>query len=379
MQNLEAIQVFWPAAVTGLLCSFLASILIVVTKRWHGAFSMDGTNGVQKFHTLPTPRIGGIALLVGAVATWWALPVHTLLGQETRHLLGLILLGALPAFGAGLLEDVTKKVSVKARLLATAFSGLLFALLSGYWINGVNLPGVDFLLALAPIGILFTAFAVSGIANSVNIIDGFNGLASGVVVLMLLTLATIAFRVDDFVVLNLALGGVAVVLGFMLLNFPKGFIFLGDAGAYCLGYFVAVLAVALAMRNVGAVCPWAMLLVCGYPFIETLFSVYRRLGRKRRRNPGTPDASHLHSLVYRRVVSRKLMPNAPAWQRNAITSPFMWAYSAVPMLGAIFWPESLGMVAAWLVLSFFVYQRAYRRMVRLSIYFRKPAHMAHQQ
>lgn len=379
MQNLETFQVFWPAAVTGLFCSFLASLFIVATKRWHGAFSMDGTNGVQKFHTLPTPRIGGIALLVGAVATWWALPVHTLLGQETRHLLGLILLGALPAFGAGLLEDVTKKVSVKARLLATALSGLSFALLSGYWINGVNLPGVDFLLALAPIGILFTAFAVSGIANSVNIIDGFNGLASGVVVLMLLTLAAIAFRVDDFVVLNLALGGVAVVLGFMLLNFPKGFIFLGDAGAYCLGYFVAVLAVALAIRNVGAVSPWAMLLVCGYPFIETLFSVYRRLGRKRRRNPGTPDASHLHSLIYRRVVSRKLLPNAPAWQRNAITSPFMWVYSAVPMLGAIFWPESLGMVAAWLVLSFFVYQRAYRRMVRLSIYFRKPAHMAHQQ
>ncbi|WP_334120267.1 MraY family glycosyltransferase [Limnobacter sp.] len=338
---------------------------------------MDGTCGVQKFHTIPTPRIGGIALLAGAVGTWWALPSHTALGEETRHLLGLILLGSLPAFGAGLIEDITKKVSVMARLLATALSGFAFALLSGYWISSVSLPGVDFLLALAPIGILFTAFAVSGIANSVNIIDGFNGLASGVVVLMLLTLATIAFRVDDFVVLNLALGGVAVVLGFMFLNFPKGLVFLGDAGAYSLGYFVAVLAVALAVRNVGAVSPWAMLLVCGYPFIETLFSVYRRLGRKRRRSPGTPDASHLHSLIYRRVVSRKLMPNAPAWQRNAMTSPFMWVYSAVPMLGAIFWPESLGMVGAWLVLSFFVYQRAYRRMVRLGIFFQKPVRLAH--
>ena len=134
---------------------------------------------------------------------------------------------------------------VKARLLATALSGLAFALLSGYWISGVNLPGVDYLLAWAPVGLLFTAFAISGIANSVNIIDGFNGLASGVVVLMLLTLSAIAWRVDDFVVLNIALCGVAVVLGFMLLNFPKGLIFLGDAGAYCLGYLVAALAVAL--------------------------------------------------------------------------------------------------------------------------------------
>lgn len=376
MQTIEVNSIYWLAILHGIVAAFSAATFLVCTKQWHGAFSMDQAKGIQKFHTMPTPRIGGVALLAGALAAWLALPGHTQQGQETRELLGLVLLGGLPAFVAGLLEDITKKVSVKARLLATALSGLAFALLSGYWISGVNLPGVDYLLAWAPIGLLFTAFAISGIANSVNIIDGFNGLASGVVVLMLLTLAAIAWRVDDFVVLNIALCGVAVVLGFMLLNFPKGLIFLGDAGAYCLGYLVAALAVALTIRNPGAVSPWAMLLVCGYPIIETLFSVYRRLSRKCRRNPGTPDASHLHSLVYRRVVSRKLIPYAPAWQRNALTSPFMWLYAAVPMLGAIFWPQSLVMVVAWLALSFFVYQRAYRRMVRMGVFFRKPVRMA---
>lgn len=376
MQTIEVNPIYWLAILSGLVAAFSTATFLVCTKQWHGAFSMDQAKGIQKFHTMPTPRIGGVALLAGALATWLALPGNTQQGQETRELLGLVLLGGMPAFVAGLLEDITKKVSVKARLLATALSGLAFALLSGYWISGVNLPGVDYLLAWAPVGLLFTAFAISGIANSVNIIDGFNGLASGVVVLMLLTLAAIAWRVDDFVILNIALCGVAVVLGFMLLNFPKGLIFLGDAGAYCLGYLVAALAVALTIRNPGAVSPWAMLLVCGYPIIETLFSVYRRLSRKCRRNPGTPDASHLHSLVYRRVVSRKLIPNAPAWQRNALTSPFMWLYAAVPMLGAIFWPQSLAMVVAWLALSFFVYQRAYRRMVRMGVFFRKPVRMA---
>ena len=376
MQTIEVNPIYWLAILSGLVAAFSTATFLVCTKQWHGAFSMDQAKGIQKFHTMPTPRIGGVALLAGALATWLALPGNTQQGQETRELLGLVLLGGMPAFVAGLLEDITKKVSVKARLLATALSGLAFALLSGYWISGVNLPGVDYLLAWAPVGLLFTAFAISGIANSVNIIDGFNGLASGVVVLMLLTLAAIAWRVDDFVILNIALCGVAVVLGFMLLNFPKGLIFLGDAGAYCLGYLVAALAVALTIRNPGAVSPWAMLLVCGYPIIETLFSVYRRLSRKCRRNPGTPDASHLHSLVYRRVVSRKLIPNAPAWQRNALTSPFMWLYAAVPMLGAIFWPQSLGMVVAWLALSFFVYQRAYRRMVRMGVFFRKPVRLA---
>jgi len=372
MQALGVSHIAWMAIFAGFGGSLVTALLLVLSKRWHGAFSMDSAHGIQKFHTTPTPRIGGVALFVGTLCTFFALHYsqsgHGL--KEIYNLLGLVLLGAVPAFAAGLLEDITKKVSVKARLLATAFSGLVFALLSGYWVNAVHIPGLDTLLALAPVGILFTAFAVSGIANSVNIIDGFNGLASGVVVLMLLTLAVIAFRVGDTVVFNLALCGVAVVLGFMVLNFPKGLIFLGDAGAYSLGYFVAVLAVALTLRNPATVSPWAMLLVCGYPIIETLFSVYRRATRKRRRNPGSPDASHLHSLVYRRVVSRKLLPGAPAWQRNAMTSPFLWTYSVVPMLGAIFWPQSLGMVVVWLLLSFVVYQRAYRRMVDLAVFFR---------
>lgn len=252
MQTIEVNPIYWLAILSGLLAAFSTATFLVCTKQWHGAFSMDQAKGIQKFHTMPTPRIGGVALLAGALATWLALPGNTQQGQETRELLGLVLLGGMPAFVAGLLEDITKKVSVKARLLATALSGLAFALLSGYWISGVNLPGVDYLLAWAPVGLLFTAFAISGIANSVNIIDGFNGLASGVVVLMLLTLAAIAWRVDDFVILNIALCGVAVVLGFMLLNFPKGLIFLGDAGAYCLGYLVAALAVALTIRKVGS-------------------------------------------------------------------------------------------------------------------------------
>lgn len=363
MQNLGVVQDIWPAALTGLVCALLTSVLIVATKRWHGRFSMDNTNGVQKFHTVPTPRIGGLALLAGFLGAWFVM--------SDSKLLGLLLIAALPAFAAGLLEDLTKRVSVKARLLATAGSGLLAVSVTGYWVSNVHVPGLDWFLAFAPFGILFTAFAVAGIANSVNIIDGFNGLASGVVVLMLLTLATIAYRTNDIPILNLALVGAAVVVGFMAVNYPRGYIFLGDAGAYTLGYYVAMLAVALAMRNPLDVSPWAMLLVCGYPFIETLFSIYRRLSRKRRHNPGAPDASHLHSLIYRRVVSRKLVPGAPAWKRNAYTAPFLWIYSFIPMLGALFWPESLNMVIGWLLISFVVYQRMYRLMLCLTAYFRK--------
>mgnify|MGYP006146195979 CR=1 FL=1 len=365
-----AMSLVWSPALAGLVFTFLAALAIVLTQKWHGKITFDAAQGIQKFHTIATPRIGGLSLIVGLACAWLFLPF----GGVRQNLLGMLLLGALPAFVFGFAEDLTKRISVRARLLATATSGLLAAWLTGYWVSFVNVPILDSLLALAPIGLLFTAVAVAGIANSVNIIDGFNGLASGVVILMLLTLAIIAYRVDDIAITQLALLGVFSTFGFLIINFPKGHLFLGDAGAYFLGYYVSVLAVALAMRNPLDVSPWAMLLVCGYPVIETLFSVYRRVTRKRQQNPGTPDASHLHSLVYRRIVNRRLLPYAPAWQRNAATSPLMWLYAAMPMLGAIFWPHSMAMILVWLLLSIVAYIHLYRRMLVLGIFFRRRAH-----
>lgn len=357
----------------GLAATLVCAAFLAATKRWHGELSLDASCGIQKFHTTPTPRIGGLSLLAGALAVYLSLGSTGFEGELKRSF-GLLLLACLPAFAFGLMEDFTKKVSVKARLLATLFSGALGCAALGNWIGPyTNVPGLDYLLAFAPLGIAFTAFCIAGVSNSINIIDGFNGLASGVVVLILGTLAIIAFKVADPLVGILALLGAAIALGFMLVNFPKGYIFLGDAGAYSLGFYVAMVSVMLTSRNPSEVSPWAMMLVCGYPVIETLFSIYRRVTRKRKHHPGAPDASHLHSLVYRRIVSRRLLPGAKPWVRNAATSPFMWAYAAVPMLGGVFWPASLVMVICWLVFSFVLYQQSYRKILSLNVFFFREA------
>ncbi len=358
----------WPLFGWALVCAFSLSVLLVITKPLHGRFSLDSSGGIQKLHAYPTPRIGGLAITLALFLAWWFIPQSTSAERETRHLLALLLIGLLPAFLAGFVEDITKQVGVRARLLATAASGLWAALLTGYWVSCVHIPGLDHLLAIPVVGLLFTAFAVAGVANSVNIIDGLNGLASGVVVLMLLTIGVIAFRVGDMPMLYLALLGAAVTFGFLCVNFPRGYLFLGDAGAYTLGFYVSMLCVMLAMRNPLDVSPWAMLLVCGYPVIETLFSVYRRMTRRRKHHPGAPDASHLHSLIYRRILSRRLMPGAPAWQRNAFTSPALWIYAMVPMLGAIFWPSSVALVLAWLAMSVVLYCALYRRVLKRFVF-----------
>lgn len=120
-----------------------------------------------------------------------------------------------------------------------------------------------------------TALAVAGLANAINIIDGFNGLAAIVATMMFLSLALVAFHVGDVFVLSCALVMAGAILGFFLWNFPGGHIFLGDGGAYLIGFMLGELAVLLTMRHT-EVSAWYPVLMFIYPIFETLFSIYRK-------------------------------------------------------------------------------------------------------
>lgn len=304
----------------GLLVSLLVSLLLVLTKRWHGHLSMDHTVGVQKFHTKPTPRIGGVGVAAGLLAAWALAPA------DVNVLLEPLLIAGVPAFAAGLLEDITKRVGVRERLLATMFSGGVACWLTGIALNRVDIPLVDDLLAWGPAAVMFTAFAVAGVANAVNIIDGFNGLSSGTVLVILAALGSIAgLQGDAPLALSCAVLA-AAVLGFWLVNFPLGKIFLGDGGAYLVGFALAWLSVLLLMRHPN-ISPWLVLLACAYPVTEVLYSVWRR--RRQRQPTGAPDSLHLHSLVKTQLIMRWL----PHWNprmRNAAVSPLMWLFAALP-------------------------------------------------
>lgn len=109
----------------GFGASLLVALLLVLSQNWHGHFSMDGIAGVQKHHEHPTPRIGGVAVVLGLLAVW------AFAAANVQAILGPMLLASLPAFAAGLLEDVTKKVGVVPRLLATMISGAVAWYLTG--------------------------------------------------------------------------------------------------------------------------------------------------------------------------------------------------------------------------------------------------------
>lgn len=350
-----------------LLCSFALSaaltlFLVRFSKKAGRLVADHDLSGPQKFHATPVPRIGGVGIVAGALL---GIAVAQARQPDAAGAVGLILLAcAIPAFAAGLVEDLTKAVSPAKRLLATAFSAALAFWVLDAQIRRSDIPGLDDLVAYTAGALLVTVVAVAGIANSVNIIDGFNGLASMCVVIMLAALAYVAYQVGDPLIGALALAGIGAVLGFFVWNFPAGLIFLGDGGAYFLGFFVAELSILLLARN-PEVSPIFPLLVCIYPVFETLFSIYRRKF-VRQVPPSTPDGIHLHSLIYRRMMrwavgdrSAKAMT-----RRNSWTSPYLWLLCMSAVMPAVLFWDSTALLSAFLFLFGVTYVALYWRIVR---------------
>jgi UDP-N-acetylmuramyl pentapeptide phosphotransferase/UDP-N-acetylglucosamine-1-phosphate transferase len=342
------------AAGWGFSVTFISCIFLVLTKRWHGFLSMDAAEGIQKFHTAPTPRVGGVPIILGVlVACAMAAP-------ELQKILLPIVLAGMPAFIFGLAEDLTKRVSVMKRLLATFASGVLAWMITDYSLGRVDVWGFDALLQFTAVSVVFTAFAVGGVANAINIIDGFNGLASTASSLAFLGYALIAYQVGDYTLASVSLMLAACVWGFFWVNWPLGKIFLGDGGSYFVGFALAWIAVMLLDRN-ESVTAFAVLLVCVHPVIEVIFSIYRR--KIKRVHPGHPDRLHFHSLVKQRYV-RRWFPSLSTGLRNSITGLLVGGMTLTSAVIGNFFYESLSLsIAAFFVLGL-GYVAIYARMVR---------------
>lgn len=351
-------ELFRYDAFVALLASFGTCLLLVLTKKWHGSLSMDSSTGIQKVHTSPTPRIGGIGIAIGVFAGF-AASSHGVAAAEKRAILSAILLAGIPAFIFGLLEDLTKKVSVKTRLLATMASGVLGWGITGVSLTHVDIPGIDFILSFTLVSVIFTAIAVGGVANSINIIDGLNGLTAGTAIIILAAFGFIARHVGDIPLAFTCLIIAGAVIGFFLINWPNGKIFLGDGGAYFLGFSIAWVAVLLPERNHN-ISPWTSLLVCSYPIIEVAFSIVRRALREGY-SPTEPDFSHLHSLANKRW-SRKIFSKFSKSTQNGLTSPFLWIYAAIPCTLAVLTYQSRLLTALSFLASFLCYLLFYSKL-----------------
>ncbi|WP_283151030.1 MraY family glycosyltransferase [Silvimonas soli] len=345
--------------------AFLVSMWLVRSSHLHARFSSDSDlAGVQKFHVWPVPRIGGLAIVVALLSCWVALWYRA----KTEQLFFLhMLLVVLPAFASGLFEDISKRGGVVLRMSCILFSAMLAWWLLGIRVVRLDISFIDSVMSIPAISFVFSVVALAGVTNAMNFIDGYNGLSAAVAAIMLAGIGYVAFLNGDHLIWSLAAGGIGACLGFLFWNWPRGLIFLGDGGAYLLGFWIAASAILLIARNPG-VSPWFAFLLVIYPVVETIFTMARRLSRQA--NPGLPDAAHLHQLVYKRLMRWAVGSPDPRHKvfRNSMTSPYLWLLSSLGVIPAtLFWSNTFALQCS--VVMFIV---AYIWLYRCIARFRAP-------
>jgi UDP-N-acetylmuramyl pentapeptide phosphotransferase/UDP-N-acetylglucosamine-1-phosphate transferase len=359
--------------VTAFFSSLLCALALISSFGRHRHLSADATSGgPQKYHVRPVPRIGGVSLFFGVCA---AAISGYFSAAESVSLLMLLLLASLPAFGSGLIEDLTKAVTPRVRLACAAVAAGLGVWLLDARLMHTGMPWADAALGFVPLSIALTLFIVAGISNAINIIDGVNGLASVCALTMLAATAYVAFQVGDSAIVFAALVLCAALLGFVFWNYPHGLMFLGDGGAYFLGFMLAELNLLLVMRH-PEVSPMFALLLCIYPVFETLFTIARRLLRVGRRSAKLrsafmPDSLHLHSLIHRRLVRSSFFTAGErrSTMRNAMTAPYLWALCLLSVLPCVLWWDDTAVLMQFAVAFVVAYLALYRAIVR----FRTPS------
>jgi len=225
-------------------------------------------------------------------------------------------MASIPVFFGGLIEDIFKNVGVAQRLLLTMISAAIAACIidKGLILYHVDVVWMDKLLSIEVISLLFTLFAVGGFTNAINLIDGYNGLVGGVMIVALTAITIAAFLLNDAMIAVISIIMIGAILGFLVWNWPRGKIFLGDGGSYFIGFISAELCLLLMHHN-PTVSPWFPLAIFIYPVIETLFTMFRRTFIHKTANT-EPDASHLHQLIFKFLLNRNQLKQCKNQVKN---------------------------------------------------------------
>jgi UDP-GlcNAc:undecaprenyl-phosphate GlcNAc-1-phosphate transferase len=326
----------------------------------------------QRFHIGSVPRLGGLAIMVGVFLGWALVAGSGALGLNLNvkgswPLVWPWFVLTLPAVLGGAFEDVTQRISVLYRLGLTAVSAGLACWLLDISVVRLGISFVDNWMLGAPyMGIALAVLAICGLPHAFNIIDGYNGLAGTVAVMICLAIVHVALQLGDRQLAAMLICLAAATAGFLIWNYPRGLIFAGDGGAYLWGVVIAVASIMLVQRH-PTVSPWFPMLLLIYPVWETLFSIYRKAVRGT--SPGVADALHFHQLIYRRIVRSVFHDDASRQMlmRNNRTSPWLWSFALLTMAPAVlFWDNTLVLMICC-ALFVVIYVSAYMMLIRFKV------------
>lgn len=218
--------------------------------------------------------------------------------------------------------------------------------LLGVWLPRTDIPWLDLLMPHWALGVPITLLVTVGMSNGFNLIDGVHGLAALTAFAAAIALGLISSQGGYVLMVELTAMLAAGIFGFFLVNYPLGLIFLGDAGAYTLGFVLSWFGIAVLLR-VPEASPWAILLTMFWPVADTLLAIHRRS----RRNASTtaPDRLHVHQMVMRTLEicifgrNKRHIANPLS---TAVLAPFV---VAPPIAGVLLWNNTGASAAAVVV------------------------------
>ena len=268
-----------------LLCiSFAISLILVpIFIRLAKKFGFVDYPNYRKVHTVPMPYLGGVAILV-------SFTIVTLFSQPAEMEYKPIIIGAAILCFVGLVDD---KYDLKPMV---KFIGQLVAIgvpiYYGIIIDTITPFGIE--INFGVLSILVTVIWMAAIINAINLIDGLDGLATGVVIIALASIAVITIFQSNIFVMMICIILIGSLLGFLPYNFHPAKIFLGDNGSMMLGYIVGVLSI-IGFKNITFISLFFPIIILGVPFIDMFFAVIRRF--REGVSVMRADKNHLHHRI----------------------------------------------------------------------------------
>jgi UDP-GlcNAc:undecaprenyl-phosphate GlcNAc-1-phosphate transferase len=260
----------------------ITAALIPLLARWAPTIGLTDRPGPRKVHAAPVPRVGGLAMAAGLLA-----PL-LLTVPLTAPVRGLLLgLAVLLLFG---LWDDRFTLGYRAKFAGQVIAVGLAMIVGGIHIGPLAFAGLDSLPG--PVTTLITFVFLIGITNAVNLADGLDGLAGGLVLLCLCAIALFATMGGHAAVTLIALIEAGAVLGFLRFNTHPARIFMGDSGSQMLGFSVGALALLATQGSNSPLSAALPLLLLGLPIVDTLTVMLTRL--RAGRSPFSADNNHLH-------------------------------------------------------------------------------------
>lgn len=299
--------------------------------------AIDVPRDSRRVHKVPIPRLGGIAIFIGFLAS-----VLVTFRLDTR-LIG-VLAGAAMIVTMGYFDDI-KPLSAKVKLLIQIVAAGI-VVYSGIKVEFVTNPlsfmfeGVQHYIKLGNWAYPLTIVWIVGVTNAINLIDGLDGLAAGVSTISAITLSAVAIFLNQDYIAVMAIILAGATIGFLPYNFNPAKIFMGDTGSLFLGYMLSVISVMGVLKSAAALSIMVPIFAIGLPIFDTFMAIVRRsLSGK---SLMEADKGHLHHRLLDRGLS----------QRQAVLT--LYSISAVLGFSAVVLVEATLKVAVVLVLAVFL-------------------------